>query len=150
MKKCLLIHGPNMNMLGVREPKIYGTTTLNEVNAVLNIYAKKKNLDLYYFQSNHEGSIIDCIQDAYGNYEGIIINAAAYAHYSHAIADALKAVGIPAVEVHMSDITKREEFRKTSVIAPACVARFYGKGADSYMEAIDFIAGYIANSSKPK
>ena len=146
MRKCLLIHGPNMNMLGVREPKIYGTTTLNEVNAVLNIYAKKKDIDLYYFQSNHEGSIIDCIHDAYGKYEGIIINAAAYSHYSHAIADALKAVGIPAVEVHMSDVMRREAFRRVSVLASVCVARFYGKGADSYMEAIDFIARYTDNN----
>ena len=137
MKKILIIHGPNLNLLGTREPEIYGKMTLREINANLNKYAKEKKISLKIVQSNSEGKIIDLIQKAKGKFDGIIINPAAYTHYSIAIYDTILAVGIPTIEVHLSNIYKREEFRRKSVIAPACVGQICGFGWRSYILGMD-------------
>ncbi len=140
MKKILIIHGPNLNLLGKREPEIYGKMSLKELNSNLNQYAKSKKISLKIVQSNSEGEIIDLIQKAEGKFGGIIINPAAYTHYSIAIYDTILAVGIPTVEVHLSNIYRREEFRRKSVIAPACVGQICGFGWKSYILAIDALA----------
>ena len=139
--KLLVINGPNLNMLGIREPDIYGRGTLAELETRLRAYCAEKGAETDFFQSNHEGAIVDGIQAAYGVYDGIIINPAAYTHTSVAILDALKAVGLPAVEVHLSDINSREEFRRHSFVSPACVATIAGRGFDGYMDAADILIG---------
>ncbi len=138
MKKILVINGPNLNMLGIREPEIYGSETLADICDSLEKGALEQNLPvtLEFFQSNHEGAIIDRIHEAYGKMDGIIINPGAFTHYSYAILDALKAVSIPTVEVHLSDISKREAFRRESVIAPACITQIAGLGSRGYMVAL--------------
>lgn len=135
-----VINGPNMNMLGVREPEIYGSLTLEEINRQLLQKGVELGLELDFFQSNHEGAIIDKIQECYGKADGIVINPGAYTHYSIAIRDALAAVGIPTVEVHLSDINSREDFRKISVIKSVCIKQIWGKGIKSYTEALEFLA----------
>ena len=137
MRKILVIHGPNLNLLGTREPEIYGKMTLKEINAKLNQYAKSKKISLKIVQTNWEGKIIDLIQKAKGRFDGIIINPAAYTHYSIAIYDTILAVGIPAMEVHLSNIYKREEFRRKSVIASACLGQICGFGWKGYVMALD-------------
>ena len=114
-KKIFVIHGPNLNMLGIREPEVYGTLTLNDINETLLELSKKLDVELDFFQSNSEGALIDKIQSAYGVADGIIINPGAYTHYSYAIRDALSAVHLPVIEVHLSDIHSREDFRRISV-----------------------------------
>ncbi len=141
--KIQVINGPNMNMLGIREPEIYGSLTLDEINRQLLAKGGELGIDLDFFQSNHEGSIIDKIQECYGKADGIVINPGAYTHYSIAIRDALAAVGIPTVEVHLSDINSREDFRKISVIKSVCIKQIWGKGVHSYTEALEFLAGKI-------
>jgi 3-dehydroquinate dehydratase-2 len=138
--KIQVINGPNMNMLGIREPEIYGSLTLEEINRQLLQKGGELGLDLDFFQSNHEGAIIDKIQECYGTADGIVINPGAYTHYSIAIRDALAAVGIPTVEVHLSDINSREDFRKISVIKNVCIKQIWGKGVKSYTEALEFLA----------
>ena len=138
MKKILVINGPNLNMLGLREPEIYGSASYNDLLQYIKDYAKDK-AELTFYQSNHEGGIIDCIQGAYGNTDGIIINAGGYTHTSVAIADAISAVTVPAVEVHISDITKREEFRKHSYLTDVCKTTIMGKGFAGYTMAIDYL-----------
>jgi 3-dehydroquinate dehydratase-2 len=134
MKKILIIHGPNLNLLGERETSIYGTTTLDEINRNLQKAAKENVVSLSFFQSNHEGDIVDIIGKApKDGFSAIVINPAAYTHTSVAIRDALSAVSIPAVEVHLSNIYKREEFRHQSLIAPACVGQVSGFGVQSYI-----------------
>ena len=141
MKKLLLINGPNLNLLGTREPDKYGTTTLAEIETDLRAFVESTGGTLAAYQSNHEGDLVDRIQQAAKEgIEAVIINPGAYTHYSYAIHDALKAVSIPAVEVHMSDIQKREEFRHLSVTAPACIAQIRGHGFESYTMAIDMLA----------
>ena len=140
MKKVLLIHGPNLNLTGMREPGIYGTDTLASINADVVQKCERLGMDCSVFQSNSEGALIDRIHAAREDCDAIIMNAGAYTHYSYAIHDALKAVSIPAVEVHMSDIQKREEFRHLSVTAPACIAQIRGHGFESYTMAIDMLA----------
>lgn len=137
--KILIINGPNLNMLGIREPELYGSKSYD--NLVFFIKAERgSNHDLSFFQSNHEGAIIDAIQQAYfDGVEGIVINPAAYTHTSIAIADALKAVNIPVVEVHISDINNREDYRKISYIREIAIATISGHGFDGYIEAIDII-----------
>ncbi|MDD4838446.1 MAG: type II 3-dehydroquinate dehydratase, partial [Synergistaceae bacterium] len=120
--KILVINGPNLNMLGIREPEIYGEKTLGDLIEYVIDYCKPRDIKVEFYQSNHEGDIIDAIQEALGKFDGIIINPAAYTHTSIAIPDAIKAVNLPAVEVHLSDITAREEFRKISYTAPVCIA----------------------------
>jgi len=137
MMKILVIHGPNLNLLGSREPEVYGAQTLDEVNAQIEAHASSRGVETEFFQSNHEGAIIDAIHGAAARCAGIVINPAAHSHYSIAIHDALKAVDVPAIEVHLSDISKREEFRRTSVTAPACVKQISGLGVKGYLLAID-------------
>lgn len=138
MKKILVINGPNLNFLGIREPDIYGKSTYADLVDSINKAAVLKGLKVEIYQSNHEGCIVDKIQEAYNNFDGIIINPAAYTHTSVAILDALKAVGLPTVEVHLSDINSREEFRKFSYISLYAAKTICGKGFDGYTEALDF------------
>lgn len=133
----LVINGPNLNMLGIREPDIYGRETYTSLIEKIEAYAEKKNVNVNCYQSNHEGDLVDIIQFAYGVYDGIVINPGAYTHTSIAILDALKAVGIPAVEVHISDVDAREDFRKISYVRQACFETISGKGTDGYLLAID-------------
>ena len=138
MKKILVINGPNLNFLGIREPAIYGKGTYSDLVSTIQTEANKREFQVDIFQSNHEGDIVDKIQDAYKKYDGIVINPAAYTHTSVAILDALKAVGLPTVEVHLSDINSREEFRKFSYISLYASKTICGKGFDGYIEALDF------------
>jgi 3-dehydroquinate dehydratase-2 len=133
----LVLHGPNLNLLGEREPEVYGRTTLPQLNTLLKNYAKKKKATLKIFQSNHEGALIDLIHEHRKWARGMVFNPGAYTHYSYALRDAVAASQIPTIEVHLSDIHKREEFRKISVIAPVCLAQITGKGVNSYLEAVD-------------
>jgi len=135
----LIINGPNLNFLGIREPEIYGHKTYNDLVNQLLEYAEDVNVTVEIYQTNHEGEIIDIIQDNHHRFQAIIINPGALTHYSYALHDCLKSVPIPAVEVHLSDINNREAFRKLSVVAPACVATITGKGFQSYTEAIDLL-----------
>ena len=137
MEKLLVINGPNLNMLGVREPGIYGNTGLEAISAELREYAAARGVHCEFFQSNHEGDLIDKIHSAKGNFDGVVINAGALTHYSYALRDAIACVKIPFVEVHMSNIHAREEFRHTSVIAPVCVGQIAGFGKNSYFLAIN-------------
>ena len=137
--KILVINGPNINMLGIREPEVYGKESFSDLLALLATTAQEENIQIDQYQSNHEGSLVDKIQDAYEVYDGIVINPAAYTHTSIAILDALKAVGIPAVEVHISDVSKREEFRKISYTGMACCKTIKGHGLEGYREAIQYL-----------
>ncbi len=137
VKKVLVINGPNLNMLSIREPGIYGNQTLDEINTNITSYAKGLDIACDFFQSNCEGEIINAIHSVLKSYDGCIINAGAYTHYSYAIYDAIKAVGKPFIEVHLSNIHAREEFRHTSVIAPACVGSIAGFGKNSYYLAVN-------------
>lgn len=143
--KILIINGPNLNMLGIREPDIYGGATLKSIEAELQNYVENKNVFLDFFQSNHEGEIIDKIHFANGKADFIIINAGAFTHYSIAIHDALKAVAIPTIEVHLSNIYNREDFRHKSFIAPVAIGGIYGFGKDSYRLAIDAAINHLDN-----
>ena len=137
--KILVINGPNLNMLGIREPDIYGRTTYADLCSIIIEHALSIGVEAELFQSNHEGAIVDKIQEAYGTADGIVINPGAYTHTSVAILDALKAVAIPAVEVHISDVDSREEFRRISYIRPYCKATVSGRGIAGYLEAMDFL-----------
>ena len=141
--KILVINGPNVNLLGLREPKIYGSQNYDMLIKFINNCASELNIDVEYFQSNHEGKIIDKIQQAYGIFDGILINPAAYTHTSIAILDALKAINLPTVEVHISDIMKREDFRKNSFIKQVCIKSFVGLGFDGYKKAMLFLKQYL-------
>ncbi len=141
--KFLVINGPNLNMLGIREPAIYGAATLAELEEMVRAHCEELGADVEFYQSNHEGDIVDRIQAAYTNIDAIIINPAAYTHTSVAIADAIKAVGIPAVEVHLSDVDKREDFRKISYVSPVCVATVKGKHFAGYTEACDILLKHL-------
>ena len=137
MKKLLVIHGPNLNLLGVREPEIYGRDTFDSINEEIRAHCQKQGFDCRVCQSNHEGQIIDWLHEAMGNYDGVILNAGAYTHYSYAIRDAIAAVRIPTIEVHLSDIRAREGFRHLSVIEEVCVETIAGHGKNSYLMAVD-------------
>ena len=138
--KLLVINGPNINFLGIRENNVYGTQYYDYLLGMIAEKGKKEGCTIEVFQSNHEGAIIDRIQDSYfDGTEGIVINPGAYTHYSYAIRDALASITVPKVEIHISDITQREEFRKVSVTAPVCDRQIYGKGLEGYLLAIDFI-----------
>ena len=136
--KFLVINGPNLNLLGKREPGIYGNQTYQALCQMIAEHAEAHGATADFFQSNHEGAIIDAVQQADGVYDAIIINPAAYTHYSYAIFDALKAVSVPAYEVHISQIDRRESFRAVSVTAPACVGQLYGHGFQGYIMAMDY------------
>ncbi len=134
--KILVVNGPNLNLLGTREPEVYGTLTLEKINKELLKYAKELGVDIEFFQSNVEGEIVNAIQAARQNCAGIVINPAAYTHTSVAIRDAISAVALPAVEIHISNVYAREEFRKDSLIAPVCIGQIAGFGLDSYKLAM--------------
>ena len=136
--KLLVINGPNLNLLGGREPDIYGNTSYEELITGLTAYAKSHGLTLDSFQSNHEGALVDCLQGAVGSYDGIILNPAAYTHYSYALRDAIQAIRLPVIEVHISNIHQREDFRRVSVTAPACVGQITGLGTEGYFLAVDY------------
>lgn len=138
--KILIINGPNMNMLGIREPEIYGSGTYDDLVSYVREAAEKRGVEATFFQSNHEGAIIDAIQEARGRFDGIVINPAAYTHTSIAIADAVKAAGVPAVEVHISDPGKREEFRRVSYIRDVCIGTISGRGFAGYADAVGLLA----------
>ena len=137
--KILIINGPNLNMLGIREPDIYGRTTYRDLCDLILEHALNRGVEAELYQSNHEGDLVDKIQEAYGNTDGIVINPGAYTHTSVAILDALKAVAIPAVEVHISDVDAREEFRQISYVRLACIKTITGRGIQGYLDAIDLL-----------
>ena len=139
--KILVINGPNLNMLGIREPELYGRETYEGLLVKIRKHAEKTGTEVAFFQSNHEGALVDAIQEAYGVQDGIILNPGAYTHTSVALLDALKAVGIPAVEVHITDVDEREPFRKISYVRAACRKTISGHGTDGYLEAVDFLTG---------
>lgn len=141
MKKILLMNGPNLNMLGVRDPAIYGSDTLADIEAMVVAYGAERGVVVDCFQSNHEGALIDRLHAARGTYDGIVYNPGAHTHYSYALHDAVECIGVPVVEIHISDISQREEFRRISVIAPACVAQVKGLGKEGYLRAMDILLG---------
>lgn len=141
--KLLVINGPNLNLLGIREPSIYGREDYTALVNLVQETCKQEQIEVEIFQSNHEGAIVDAIQAAYGKMDGIIINPAAYTHTSIAILDALKAVGLPAVEVHISDVKAREDFRQISYAGKACIHTFMGLGLEGYRQAILFLKQYL-------
>ena len=145
--KILVINGPNLNMLGIREPGIYGKNSFADLLALLEDTAKQLGIEMERYQSNHEGDLVDKIQWAYGNVDGIVINPAAYTHTSVAILDALKAVSIPAVEVHISDVDARESFRQISYAGMACCKTIKGHGLDGYREAIEYLVQILQPSA---
>ena len=146
MKKILVINGPNLNMLGIREPDIYGKKTYDDLLLYIKEEADRLGVAVEFYQSNHEGDIVDKIQSAYGNTDGIVINPAAYTHTSIAIPDALKAVGIPTVEVHISDISSREAFRRISYVSPVALKTIAGKGFEGYILAMNELISHCKNS----
>ena len=145
--KILVINGPNMNMLGIRQPEIYGHATYEDLKSMIAGEAERLGAEISFFQSNHEGALVDAIQQAYfDGVEGIILNPAAYTHTSVALLDALKAVAIPTVEVHISDVAAREDFRQISYVRPACIATVTGRGFAGYLDAVDILLKGAAES----
>lgn len=145
--KLLVINGPNLNMLGIREPAIYGSGTYTELLELIRAHAERRGAEVSFFQSNHEGALVDAVQRAYfDGVEGIILNPAAYTHTSVALLDALKAVAIPTVEVHISDVAAREDFRQISYVRPACIATVTGRGFAGYLDAVDILLKGAAES----
>ncbi|MBO7177308.1 MAG: type II 3-dehydroquinate dehydratase [Clostridia bacterium] len=140
--KILVLNGPNINLLGVREPEIYGKENYSTLLTRVQEHANLRGVTVRVVQTNHEGVLVDEIQSAYSKYQGIVINPAAYTHTSIAILDAVKAVGIPTVEVHISDVSKREDFRQISYIRAACIATIAGHGIQGYLEAIDLLIAH--------
>jgi 3-dehydroquinate dehydratase II len=145
--KILVINGPNLNLLGTREPEIYGKQSYADLVHAIHMAADSHKAQVKTVQTNHEGEIVDLIQGAAKKYDGIVINPAAYTHTSIAIYDALKAVGLPTVEVHLSDIQSREEYRRHSYISPACIRTIAGKGFAGYQEAVKILAEYLGNQA---
>lgn len=137
--KILVINGPNLNMLGIREPQIYGSQTYADLCEMIKKHCDSLKVSVEFYQSNHEGALVDKIQQSYGNVDGIVINPGAYTHTSVALLDAVKSVGIPTVEVHISDPVTREEFRKISYIRLACIKTIKGLGFKGYLDAVDFL-----------
>jgi 3-dehydroquinate dehydratase II len=147
MERVLVVNGPNLNLLGSREPEVYGTVTLEDVERMCAERADTLGVQVGFFQSNHEGALIDRLQQAVGEYEAVVINAGALTHYSHALRDAIGSVPIPVVEVHLSNIAAREPFRAVSVIAPACAGSIAGFGADSYLLGLEAAVDLLRASS---
>lgn len=133
------MNGPNLNMLGVRDPAIYGSDTLASIEQMVVDYGRDRGVEVECFQSNHEGALIDKLHEAHGAFDGIVYNPGAHTHYSYALHDAVECIDVPVVEIHISDISQREEFRRTSVIAPACIAQVKGMGKDGYLRALDIL-----------
>ena len=144
--RILILNGPNLNMLGIREPEIYGHTTYADLCAMIQTEADRLGVEAEFFQSNHEGALVDAIQQGYGRVDGIVINPGAYTHTSVALLDAVKAVGIPTVEVHISDVAAREDFRQISYVRPACIATVTGRGFAGYLDAVDILLKGAAES----
>ncbi len=144
VKQFLILHGPNLNLLGDREPEVYGSMTLKELNAIIQGEAKINRVKVKIFQSNSEGKLIDILHASRKWADGIVFNPGAYTHYSYALRDAVGSIGVPTVEVHLSDIHSREDFRKISVIEPVCVAQVCGLGANSYVEGLALLLGQDA------
>ena len=142
--KILLMNGPNLNLLGTRNPEVYGTTTLADIQDMFAAYAKEQGVDeVDCYQSNHEGALIDKIHESVGVYDGIVFNPGAYTHYSFALHDAIESVSTPVVEIHISDISKREEFRRISVTKDACIGQVKGLGKDGYLRALDLLLEHL-------
>ena len=141
--KILILNGPNINMLGIREPGVYGSQSYTELLRLLDLWANELGVEMEHYQSNHEGCLVDKIQAAWGVFDGIVINPAAYTHTSIAILDALKAVAIPAVEIHISDVKQREDFRQISYAGKACIHTVMGQGLDGYRQAMIFLKNYL-------
>ena len=141
--KLLVINGPNLNMLGIREPQHYGSRTYAQLCSMIEKHCEEKGIEVEIYQSNHEGDLVDKIQSAYENADGIVINPAAYTHTSVALLDALKAVSLPAAEVHISDVDNREDFRRISYVRQACIKTVSGHGFEGYLEAIDTVSDYL-------
>lgn len=141
--KLLVINGPNLNMLAIREPQHYGSRTYAQLCSMIEKHCEEKGIEVEIYQSNHEGDLVDKIQSAYENADGIVINPAAYTHTSVALLDALKAVSLPAAEVHISDVDSREDFRKISYVRQACIKTVSGHGFEGYLEAIDTVSDYL-------
>ena len=141
--KILILNGPNINMLGIREPGVYGSQSYTELLRLLDLWADELGVEMEHYQSNHEGCLVDKIQAAWGVFDGIVINPAAYTHTSIAILDALKAVAIPAVEIHISDVKQREDFRQISYAGKACIHTVMGQGLDGYRQAMVFLKNYL-------
>ena len=146
--KILVINGPSLNMLGIREPDLYGRETYSDLLEKIRKHAEETGTEVFFFQSNHEGALVDAIQAAYGVQDGIVLNPGAYTHTSVALLDALKAVGIRTVEVHITDVDEREEFRRISYVRAACEKTISGHGTDGYLEAMDFLTGGRLNAGK--
>lgn len=146
--KILVINGPNLNMLGLREPDLYGNQSYEALTRLIKSTAEKEGVEVKVFQSNHEGAIVDEIQAAYGVFDGIVINPAAYTHTSVAILDALKAVKLPAVEVHISDVSQREDFRQISYARLACIKTYMGLGFDGYVKAVLYLKEYLSKGER--
>ena len=145
--KLLVINGPNLNMLGVREPEIYGRETYADLCALIQNHCDEKSIEVTFYQSNHEGDLVTAIQQAYGRMDGIVITAGAYTHTSIAILDALKAVSVPAAEVHISDVAKREDFRQVSYLGMACCCKFAGEGKQGYVHAMEKLIEIIRSKN---
>ena len=149
VKRILVLNGPNLNLLGTREPEIYGRLTLNDINELLRERAKLAGVDtIDFFQSNYEGALVEAIQNARGRYDFILLNAGALTHYSIALRDAIAAVPVPVIELHLSNIHRREEFRHTSVLAPVVMGQICGFGVDSYIAALDIAIRRIQKDTK--
>jgi 3-dehydroquinate dehydratase-2 len=146
MINLLIVHGPNLNLLGEREPEIYGHLTLAEIDKHIKALAGELKIRVEIFQSNHEGDLIDFLHRNRDHGDGLVINAGAFTHYSYALRDAISAIRLPAVEVHLSDISKREPFRRVSVIRDVCIEQISGKGLDSYLEGIRLLASKLTSS----
>lgn len=146
--RILVLNGPNINMLGIREPGVYGTETFAALCRRISDYGETHRIEIEQYQSNHEGDLVDRIQEAYGRIDGIVMNPGAYTHTSIAILDALKAVQIPTVEVHISDVASREDFRQVSYMRAACVKTITGHGTDGYLEAIAFLEKLLSGAEK--
>lgn len=148
MIRVLVLNGPNLNLLGVREPEIYGTQTLGDIEALIVSEAARLGVDVSFFQSNHEGYLIDRLHEAMGTCDGVVMNPGALTHYSYALRDAITSTGLPVVEVHLSDITAREDFRAISVIEPVCIGQVRGLGAASYTEGLKLLVDHVRKEAE--
>ena len=138
--RVLILNGVNLNLTGTRSPEIYGAQTLEDINREIAEYAAQKGIECDFFQTNFEGELVQSLHKSVGKYDGVVLNAGAWTHYSYAIHDAVEGISVPVIETHMSDITKREQFRKLSVLTPVCAATVMGLGKDSYLKAVDILA----------